>query len=465
MLALPKVHESNDPVTNAMGGEDEHFFSEFLSSRIRRHPIFADERFWLHMVNQNIESSKLKADARIASSATSVTGKRMSGTVSPALGPTDSPNDVAETLLTISEDESSAASDDGSEDGDDASRRRGSATAGSNAAEELVLQELKALLYEMVGIGIGCNSALEFVRAAGQAYGLPADRVRRLQDRAQMIWENSTGWGEESGFAAPESFSALTPQQGGGLGLHQPQSPSGQSVGASSAPGSDLGRGPGSWISKLERPPGISPPRKVQPQTFGGKKVSFHTALRNIPVAPQSLTRHSSSLMSSGDNPSLRPSVDLWQGGDPQGPITCISACPKRAVAGTTDCCVAVFDLTTASLSALLPGHTGAITSVQCIGDIVISSSLDSSLRVWELSRTAALAPPVRAPRKASIFSRLQGPSTPAIDPPRTLLGHKGAVLCCSLLENNLQGEVDHDAPLHVMSGSADGQVRNNSHF
>ncbi|CAM9876594.1 unnamed protein product [Phaeothamnion confervicola] len=32
------------------------YFSEFLSARIRRHPIFADMRFWRHILLQQIEA-------------------------------------------------------------------------------------------------------------------------------------------------------------------------------------------------------------------------------------------------------------------------------------------------------------------------------------------------------------------------------------------------------------------------
>lgn len=42
------------------GGEQPGYFSEFLSARISRHPIFTDMRFWQHVLSEAVQAKTEK---------------------------------------------------------------------------------------------------------------------------------------------------------------------------------------------------------------------------------------------------------------------------------------------------------------------------------------------------------------------------------------------------------------------
>lgn len=51
---------SAETATGAMDGEAAGLFSEPLSDRIRRHPIFTDMRFWQHVLNEAVQAKAEK---------------------------------------------------------------------------------------------------------------------------------------------------------------------------------------------------------------------------------------------------------------------------------------------------------------------------------------------------------------------------------------------------------------------
>ncbi len=41
-------------------GDEDGYFSEFLSARISRHPIFTDMRFWQHVLSEAVQAKTEK---------------------------------------------------------------------------------------------------------------------------------------------------------------------------------------------------------------------------------------------------------------------------------------------------------------------------------------------------------------------------------------------------------------------
>lgn len=484
------------------GGADE--FNEFLSGRIRRHPIFSDVRFWLNILEQTVALQRAKIEARQEAKVfrRARSPRRLQ---TPGKG-SSSPGNAfwgSDADMQIYDDEAEQHHADAE-----------SQVAVAMAVATMVCREAKALLYEMVGIGLTVRTAREFVHAVGAAHLLAADRIASLEEQVWVIWEFSRGRVDPS--ASPSLKSPTSPS-------HRVQSPIHASTRARVALGATGGslvspRGqlnPNvlqahqqaldertravvsavaktlSEVSSASIMRGVTSPNHRSPKTPDSICESGGTATPGqmnrspispgSPSSPVSLIRGEESYPGAGSGlPSLSSNLDMtkWPGGNAhQGPVLCVAASESFAASGSMDCQIRVFDLAQVDQGTgrafTLEGHTAAVTCLGCQGNYVVSASADCTLRCWPVpfptpgSPSQSLSSPGGgasspsgwAVRRASSFmTRLGvGTDTAGDGAPVVMEGHTGGVLSMEVIGRAVASS---GAPPLLLSGSEDKQMR-----
>lgn len=169
----------------------------------------------------------------------------------------------------------------------------------------------------------------------------------------------------------------------------------------------------------------------VAPQTALTPPLELRTfSYEGEGACPYALPRHSRVLTCMAALPQLRPEV---VDGD---------ACPQRIVAGGSDGCLRVFDVSTGRATSVLRGHTGYVKCVTAVAGgasdgvstAVVSGSTDGSLCVW------------------------------TVDPPavvHNLIGHREPVLCVAAVDGCAGADArSAGQPMGVVSGVRGGQLR-----
>lgn len=139
--------------------------------------------------------------------------------------------------------------------------------------------------------------------------------------------------------------------------------------------------------------------------------------------------------------------------GGHHGIITTVRVASKIVVSGSVDCTLKIFDKQTGSCLDTLIGHDGEIVSVHYKdgGDIIVSGSEDHTIRIWvknihySTSPQSAIASPLPAHPPPNPFSHKLPQDWQQF---RILRGHSDAVTCL------------HFDDSHIVSGSADHTIR-----
>eukprot|EP00903_Cladosiphon_okamuranus_P012628 g11814.t1 len=160
------------------GAEQPGYFSEFLSARISRHPIFTDMRFWQHVLSEAVQAKteKIAKDRHTLASARrdaagndndkGKEGSLLSSSGSPDDGATKNPG---RTKL-------------------DAEANRALELKDPALASEIVCRQVKVFLYEMASIGMRAKTAQRYVEAVSLQYKLQPAARNRLSETVRLVW-------------------------------------------------------------------------------------------------------------------------------------------------------------------------------------------------------------------------------------------------------------------------------------
>jgi len=71
--------------------------------------------------------------------------------------------------------------------------------------------------------------------------------------------------------------------------------------------------------------------------------------------------------------------------------INAIAANEARAITGSKDCTIKVWDLDTGACLQTLQGHEASVYFVALVGDVAFSASFDNTLRIWDINKGKCL--------------------------------------------------------------------------
>ncbi|KAK9426931.1 WD40-repeat-containing domain protein [Lipomyces doorenjongii] len=119
--------------------------------------------------------------------------------------------------------------------------------------------------------------------------------------------------------------------------------------------------------------------------------------------------------------------------------VNCLEFNADWIITGSDDCSINVYDTLTTNLHATLRGHRGGVWALGFIGKTLVSGSIDSTVRVWDIERGKCI----------HVFS-----------------GHTSSIRCLRILQPVMMGRDPSGKPMLepsypiIVTGSRDSSVR-----
>eukprot|EP00752_Nemacystus_decipiens_P001367 g1356.t1 len=190
-------------------GEQPGYFSEFLSARISRHPIFTDMRFWQHVLSEAVQAKteKIAKDRHtLASAMRDSAGKDKAEGGESLLSSPGSPDDGPAAAASAA---SNLLGKNPAKNKLDAEANRALEFKDPALASEIVCRQVKVFLYEMASIGMRAKTAQRYVEAVSLQYKLQPAARNRLSETVRLVWGAVASM---SGPGSPPFGSELTPE-------------------------------------------------------------------------------------------------------------------------------------------------------------------------------------------------------------------------------------------------------------